>query len=63
MEPRNHLELIRAAVAQDRFAAGSEMIELSPRDLDAVGGGGTTTTTVHFRRNGTVRRITTTTVD
>ena len=63
MEQRNHLELVPAALAQDRFAAGTDMIELSPGDLDEVSGGQTTTTTVRFRRNGTVKSITTTTVD
>lgn len=64
MEQRHsHVEHFPAAFAQDRFAAGTEMIELSPRDLDAVGGGETTTTTVKFRRNGSVKSITTTTVD
>lgn len=64
METKNRpLELAPAAPAQDRFAARMEMIELSPGDFDAVSGGETTTTTVKFRRNGSVKSITTTTVD
>lgn len=63
METRNlPLERAFATSAQDRIPASTAMFELSLGELDAVAGGATTTT-VWFRRNGTVKKIQTTTTD